>query len=201
MSSVPGTSCTNHWEVIEGLQNCTRCLRPFCGDCLVTIGGAPYCAQCKYEQVRDVESGVSGVDLASRGRRFAAQFLDGLLFAIPVWGFLFASSGAAALSGMARGSVPTGFRYFSYFAGVLFVVYEALMLSWRGQTLGKMAMHVKVVRPDGSPISNGQAWGRAVVRGLLFSFLAIINYLPAFLTKERTCVHDMAAKTRVVNWS
>lgn len=75
------------------------------------------------------------------------------------------------------------------------------MLSWRGQTFGKMAMRVKVVRADGSDISRGQAWGRSAVRTVMLSVLAILNYLPGLLTKERTCVHDMAAKTRVINWN
>jgi uncharacterized RDD family membrane protein YckC len=201
MSNVPGISCTNHWEVVEGLQNCSRCAMPFCGDCLVTIGGRVYCANCKHEEVRDVVSGVSGLQLASRGRRFAAQFIDGCLYLIPfvaiMWGFF----GTSSLSSMSRGVLPEGFRLFSYAGAAIFVMYEALMLAERGQTLGKMAMHVKVVRADGSDISRGQAWGRAIVRALMLSVLAIINYLPAFLTKDRTCVHDMAAKTRVINWN
>jgi uncharacterized RDD family membrane protein YckC len=55
-----------------------------------------------------------------------------------------------------------------------------------------------VVQAGGQEISGGQAWGRAVVRGLFVSFLSIINYAPAFFTKEKTCIHDMAAKTRVI---
>jgi uncharacterized RDD family membrane protein YckC len=198
MSSVPGTSCTNHWEVIEGLQNCTRCQRPFCGDCLVTIGGAPYCAQCKHEQVRDVESGVSGLQLASRGRRFAAQFLDGLLFGIPFWIVILSIYGNL----FARPAVmQSTVRWPSYGLAVLFFVYDGYMLSRYGRTVGKMAMKLKVVQPDGSPITARQGWGRAAVRAILFSWASILNYLPILFTKEKTCLHDMAAKTRVVNWS
>jgi uncharacterized RDD family membrane protein YckC len=80
-------------------------------------------------------------------------------------------------------------------------VYEGLMLAARGQTVGKIAMKVKVVRPDGSDISTGQAWGRAAMRHVLVSCLCIINYLPAFFTLEKTTLHDMVASTRVVNWS
>ena len=201
MSNVPGVSCTNHWEVIEGLEHCSRCTLPFCGDCLVTIGGARYCAHCKDEQMRDVVSGVAGVQLASRLRRFAAIWIDGLITAIPLWTVIFSLYGFSLFGRMARGVVPPGMRYLSYSAGVIFFVYEGLMLASRGQTLGKMALRIKVVRADGSPISKGQAWGRSAVRAIMLSFLAILNYLPVLLTKEKTCVHDMAAKTRVVNWS
>ena len=42
------------------------------------------------------------------------------------------------------------------------------MLSMKnGQTVGKMALRLRVVRPDGSPITTGQAWGRAVMRLVL----------------------------------
>lgn len=201
MSNVPGVSCTNHWEVIEGLEHCSRCTLPFCRDCLVTMGGARYCAHCKDEQMRDVVSGVSGLQLASRGRRFAALWIDGFVTGIPLWTVLLSIYGLSLFSRMSRGVVPPGMRYLSYTAGVVFFVYESLMLASRGQTLGKMAMRIKVVRADGSDISTGQAWGRSAVRAILLSVLAIVNYLPSLLTKEKTCVHDLAAKTRVVNWS
>ena len=74
------------------------------------------------------------------------------------------------------------------------------MLSARGQTLGKMAMKVKVVAADGAELTTGQAWGREITRSIL-GFLYIVDYLPAFFTKEKTTLHDLAAKTRVVNWA
>ena len=69
-----------------------------------------------------------------------------------------------------------------------------------GQTLGKMALKVRVVRPDGSPISPGQAWGRVAMRTIL-GCLWIVDYIPAFFTPERTTLHDMVAGTRVVDAS
>jgi uncharacterized RDD family membrane protein YckC len=96
---------------------------------------------------------------------------------------------------------PLWFQPLALLVVVLYVVYEALMLGARGQTLGKMAMKIKVVRTDGTPISRGQAWGRAFMRQILASCLSIFNYLPAFFTKDRTCLHDLVASTRVVNWS
>ncbi len=73
------------------------------------------------------------------------------------------------------------------------------MISVRGQTLGKMALRIKVVRPDGSPVSAGQAWGRALMRGVMIHILGLVNYIPAFVTKQKTCIHDLVANTRVVN--
>jgi uncharacterized RDD family membrane protein YckC len=61
-----------------------------------------------------------------------------------------------------------------------------------------MVTGIKVVSPEGRDISRGQAWGRAVLRQIFFSYLALINYLPALMTKQKTAVHDIACKTRVV---
>jgi uncharacterized RDD family membrane protein YckC len=189
--------CRNHVEVSEGLRRCSRCGAPFCRDCLVSIAGAPYCATCKNEQLLDVRSGVStaaNVDLASIGRRFVASFLDGLIIGVPSLILIFMFVGVARQTG-SRFTSP--FFLFPTIAGVL---YQAAMLAQRGQTLGKMAMKIKVVQPDGDDITSGQAWGREVSRALL-GLLYIVDFIPAFFTKEKRTIHDMLAGTIVVNWA
>jgi uncharacterized RDD family membrane protein YckC len=194
--------CSNHVEVSEGVRPCARCLRAYCADCLVTIQGQPFCATCKTEKLLDIQSGSDAAVLrfATLSRRLAAQWIDGILFGIPI---VFAV-GVFLYFGLDHGKEPSPFLMIGmvFFAAAFFlgfIAYEALMLGYRGQTLGKMLLHIKVVRPDGLPISKGQAWGRALVRGVMVQMLAFANYLPAFFTNERTCVHDMAAKTRVVS--
>ena len=191
--------CRNHIDVSEGVRRCGRCGSPFCSDCLVEIGGKPFCATCKTEQLLDVRSGVSDVlDYASIGKRFGAAFIDGLITGIPMWIVIMVvmgASGARGMSGTARFTSPA-FYFFSLAA----VAYQALMLASRGQTLGKMALKVKVVRADGSNISTGQAWGRELSR-MVLGCLYIVDYLPAFFTADKRTLHDMIANTRVVNWS
>jgi len=193
-------ACRNHSDVVEGLRYCSRCGQVFCPDCLVSIRGNTYCATCKAEELLDLTSGVDQftLDLAGIGRRFAALFIDSLLLSIPIVaigiGMVFAVAGNKNFN-------PIWVQPAALLAIVLFVAYEALMLAARGQTLGKMAMKIKVVRADGLPLSAGQAWGRAFMRQILASCLSIFNYIPAFFTKERTCLHDLVANTRVVNWS
>jgi uncharacterized RDD family membrane protein YckC len=81
---------------------------------------------------------------------------------------------------------------------LLYVAYDALMIQFRSQTLGKMAVKTKVVRIDGTPVTAGQAWVRALTRWAL-NYLYIVDWITIFFTRERLCVHDMLAKTRVVN--
>jgi uncharacterized RDD family membrane protein YckC len=192
--------CSNHVDEAEGVRRCARCAAPFCPDCLVELSGRPYCGACKAEHLLDLRSGVdrSQLPLASLGRRFAAILLDGLLIFIPmciilalvVFFTLWRSETLLPMLNLLR--VP--------FA-LLTLLYEGLMLQFKdGQTLGKMVMRVRVVRPDGTSISTGQAWGRVVTRTVL-GCVWFINYLPAFFTPEKTSLHDMLAGTRVVEIS
>ena len=59
------------------------------------------------------------------------------------------------------------------------------MLSRRGQTLGKIALKIKVVRPDGSPITTGQAWGRSLLRGIMIHVLRCSITSPHWRRKKR----------------
>lgn len=195
--------CRNHWDVVEGLRQCSRCGQTFCHDCLIDIAGYSYCASCKNEQLLDVRSGVTtsaNLNLASLGRRFVALLLDGLIIGIPFAIVIGLIVFGAAASGRMRPELFMAVQPLSWLSIVVMLVYEGLMLSARGQTVGKMAMKIKVVRADGSDLTTGQAWGRAAMRQVLVSCLCIINYLPAFFTPDKTALHDMVATTRVVNW-
>lgn len=193
--------CRNHVDVSQGVRECSRCGQPFCPDCLVEIQGMPYCATCKSEHLLDVRSGVdkTTLDYAGIGRRFVAVFIDGLITGIPGMIIVFAFLMPTLRAG-GNAQPPQFFNAWFIIPSIIAVIYEAMMLKSKGQTLGKMAMKIKVVRPDGSQISGGQAWGRAVARTLL-GILYIVDYIPALFTKERTTLHDMAARTRVVLWS
>ncbi len=190
--------CRNHIDVDAGVRRCARCGMPFCPDCLVEISGRPYCLMCKSEQLLDVRSGVDRlqVQYATILRRFGAYFLDQILMAIPMWAlmafFVFLPA--------SRGEQPNPlFNIVLFPFSFLALFYEGLMLQYKnGQTLGKMVTKVRVVRPDGSPISPGQAWGRSVMRVVL-GCLVIGDIIPAFFTLEKTTLHDMIAGTRVVD--
>jgi uncharacterized RDD family membrane protein YckC len=195
--------CRNHVDVSEGVRRCSRCGATFCRNCLVDIQGRPYCATCKTEQLLDVQSGVDRtvLDYAGIGKRFLAQFVDGLVTGIPtmiiVMFFVFTT---IAAGGKKPPSTNPFVNFWFLIPAIGALIYEAMLLSRRGQTLGKMALKVKVVRPDGTPISGGQAWGRALSRALL-GFLYVVDYIPALFTKEKTTLHDLIARTRVVNWT
>jgi uncharacterized RDD family membrane protein YckC len=189
-------ACRNHPDVIEGLRYCSRCGGQFCSDCVVTINDRLYCAPCKNEQLMDVRSGVdrTGLNFAGILKRFGAIFIDGLIINLPLYFIMF----GMMFSTMNHGQPNPLINLISIPFMFVNLIYEALMLQFKnGQTLGKMALGVRVVRPDGSPITPGQAWGRSAMR-LVLGCLWIVDYIPAFFTDEKTSLHDMAASTRVV---
>jgi len=192
--------CVNHFDSIDDLQHCARCGRVFCADCLVMLRGLPYCAACKTEQALDVQSGVDPMQAhyAHLGRRFLALIVDYIVVGIPMQVF----SGVSQAVAVFFKNVPlqlaiTGGVFVIYM--VVTVSYEALMLLLRnGQTIGKLALQIRVVGVDGSPLSKREAWIRPIVRFFATAF-CFADYFPAFFTGERTAIHDMAAGTRVVN--
>ena len=100
------------------------------------------------------------------GLGFRLRLLVGLLF-LPFYIFLFLGAGASA----APPDLGLGTTALLTIGGAAAVfLYEGLMLSSRGQTLGKMAVGIKVVTPEGQEIGAGQAWSRALVRQVFFSY-------------------------------
>jgi len=185
-------SCPNHADAVSGLVRCARCGIAYCTDCVVELDGRPYDAACKEEQIRDLKSGAVGADIASAGRRLGGVFVDGLLF-LPIWGF---AAVKYAAPGLFDNFVPR-----ILLPGLAYVVYEALMLQYSGgQTLGKKAVRIKVTNADGSELSAGQAWARALSRQLMsYTYvLGLVDALMVFTTNRRT-LHDRIGKTIVVN--
>jgi len=202
--------CTNHPEVIQNIQKCSVCGKMFCPDCLVELKGAQCCAGCKTERVKDVQSGYDAatLELASPWARLGAVMLDGIIVVMPL--VIIVVVGAFAVAGFAGGGGRKGSAAIFIVAivaalllmFVIPVIYEALMLASSGQTLGKKIVGIRVVTADGGKISTGQAWGRTLLRFVMnmlpYSVGTLIDVLPIF-GAERTCIHDMAAKTRVIN--
>ncbi|MEQ1884877.1 MAG: RDD family protein [Bryobacteraceae bacterium] len=75
--------------------------------------------------------------------------------------------------------------------------YEIFFVSARGATLGKMALGLKVVRPDGAPISISQSAGRYLAQ-ILSAVILCIGYIMAGFDDQKRSLHDRLAGTRVI---
>lgn len=76
------------------------------------------------------------------------------------------------------------------------IVYGVWMHGKWGQTLGKMALGMKVIKVDGSPLGYGGAflrWLGSILSGLILA----IGYIMAGLRSDKRALHDLIAGSRV----
>jgi uncharacterized RDD family membrane protein YckC len=66
-----------------------------------------------------------------------------------------------------------------------------------GQTIGKMAAHIRVVGADDGPLDAASALRRTLA-GLVSAIPLGLGFLPAFLGPDRRALHDRLAHTRVI---
>lgn len=134
------------------------------------------------------------VDTAGLGSRGIAQIVDSLIQIGLLLGF-FLIAGGFGLEGSAGAAVVL-LGVFVVFWGY-FIVFEGL---WGGQTPGKRAQRIRVVRSDGQPVG----WTEVIVRNLL----RIVDVLPAYyivgavsvlVTRRSQRLGDLAAGTIVVH--
>lgn len=114
--------------------------------------------------------------------RAGAYMIDG--FIVAVVSVVFNLILPAALSVVARLLVSAGY-------------FTVMPVQNNGQTLGKMAAGVAIVRDDGSPLGYGRAFARWL--GYLVSGITLcLGFVCAAFTPRKRALHDYIVDTRVV---
>ena len=178
-----------------GGVECTVCHQTFPSDQTIKYGTVHVCAGCKPRFMQSLREGAkfSGtLELAGIGRRFLADIVDTILLYVIIFSLMFAVFALQTQPGAGA------FFVINVFPTLLMLTYQTIFLGWKGQTLGKMALKVIVVNPDGSKISYAKALGRAAAE-ILSGCLLAIGYLIAFWDDEKRTLHDRLANTRVIN--
>ena len=75
--------------------------------------------------------------------------------------------------------------------------YEGFFVARLAATPGKMAMGLKVVCADGSPVSLGRAFGRYFAK-ILSAMILCIGFIIVGFDAQKRGLHDMICDTRVV---
>lgn len=133
------------------------------------------------------------------GRRFAASFIDGIIVEVMslIVGFMSGIAMAGAGGGLTAAGRSSAGALGSALAVVIATAYYAGMLSAFGRTLGKMALGLRVVGPDG----GNPSFLRAVLRELIGKFVSCIvlclGYLWMLWDGEQQTWHDKMAGTHV----
>lgn len=142
--------------------------------------------------------------------RVAATFIDGLILAVVtgvvlrVFGFDFGEyfEDDASLTVATR---TIDFVYLGASVPIAALYFVPLMVRWRGQTVGKRALGIAVIRADRRPLDAGTVILRQIVaQYILVSVLPVlgpVNYALPLLDGQNRAGHDFLARTRVVRAS
>lgn len=176
------------------LVECSVCHGNFPQDQTIKYGTMSVCASCKPRFLQGLREGTARpagtLSYAEAGPRIVAKILDLVIG----WGWSFGMQMLALNFGQG-----TAMWILTYaVSSIVGLAYVPVMLAWRGQTVGKIVMKIKVVNPDGSKISGWKAVGRWLAE-FLSGCACFIGYIMAFFDEERRALHDRIASTRVVS--
>lgn len=118
---------------------------------------------------------------------FVLQFLLGSLLAL--------AGVAAAGQQASAGNIAILVQLFGF---ALSCGYYVVFTGYGGQTPGKMALRIKVIRRDGSPLSYGRAAFREVPAKFISGIILGIGYLMVAFDEQKQGLHDRMADTYVI---
>ena len=193
------------------IRYCAECGRPTPLDELAHFGDILICPNCKNNYAQKLREGVAS-NLATAGHfqyagfwiRVLAAIIDGIILAVAdtIVQYVALRPFMAALQ--AEQATPADAMGVLAAAGVVWLVgsvigccYESIFISRMGATPGKMALGLKVVRPDGGPVDLGRAVGRYFAK-ILSALILGIGYIMVAFDSEKRGLHDMICDTRVV---
>jgi uncharacterized RDD family membrane protein YckC len=129
--------------------------------------------------------GAAPVQYAGFWARFAAVFLDGLIISIPL-----------NIVTRAAGDAAPVIQLIGFIAGV---VYYAFLEGSTGQTVGKLALSIRVV--DQNTLQPGIGTGRGIGRYFarwLSALPLLLGYFWMLWDKDKQTFHDKLARTKVI---
>lgn len=164
------------------------------------------------------------VMLATWGRRFGAYIIDNILLSVPLAFYIFTgmseqfSSQAllasvdpvtgqpdtAAVESLAGGMLALQLKAYLIYV-VLGTLYYVVCHGTIGQTVGKMAVGIRLIRDDGSKVGWGVALKRALINPivqivpLVGGFVGILNGLWPLWDDRCQSLGDKVARTLVVD--
>jgi uncharacterized RDD family membrane protein YckC len=185
-------------------HTCVQCGQLFPEGEMLNYEGSWVCAACKPAFFQRIKEGVAApgtLVYASVGSRFLALFLDGLIiFGIILVPSIILGVIMGATQNIAGGPTAVSGGISILLGLILYIlppIYEIFMIGKYGATWGKMAMKIKVVRPDGGRLSYGRSTGRYFAK-ILSALILYIGFLMAIWDKEKRALHDQICQTRVI---
>ena len=164
---------------------------PYCRKCGKELSeGATFCPSCGAR----VEFGLEFV-LASWGERLIAWLIDMIILGVLLAWFVL--PGFYWIPKAWGGMVPRWIPFVDLgFRNVVYFLYWTLLEGMYGQSVGKMAMKIKVTNLDGGPIDTGRAAIQSIGKAFLLPIDCIVGWIMYPVNHQRLFNH--IAETVVV---
>ena len=174
---------------------CQQCGQIFAQNDMIQYQSSWVCAGCKPVFMQKLKEGVSvagDMEYAGFWIRFGAKFVDNLIL-----GVINGIMQAAIVAVIAPSNPIAAFGILFILQMGLFIGYHTYFIGKHGAPPGKMACGLKVVTPEGEPVTYGRACGRYFAE-LLSSLTLTIGYIMAAFDEEKRSLHDRLCNTRVI---
>jgi predicted Zn finger-like uncharacterized protein len=170
-----------------------------CPSCKLQQPQMTHCGQCGLALAMSEATAVS-IPYAGFWLRVVASIIDSLaLFAIQmVCGILLRLTSSLVADVMVGGGNTSQFLILLLFNLVINWAYFVVFTGSCGQTLGKMALRIKVVRTDGSDFGYGRALLREVPGKFVSGLILGIGYLMVAFDERKQGLHDKIADSYVI---
>ena len=152
-------------------------------------------------RVDDVPAG--GPELAGRGTRFGAAFLDGLIQGGVYYALAFTLF-RSLIPNMQTGASVAGLAGQFVVSIVIMLVLQGYLLATQGQTIGKKLLGIRIVRSDGGKVDPARVIGLRYVLIWALAVIPVVGWIFALVDAlmifrdSRKCLHDNIADTIVI---
>lgn len=179
---------------------CSSCYRQFPENEVLRFQDSWVCAACKplfFQRLKEGGAVPGILDYASFWPRFGAKIIDIIITNVASGIIQFGA--IIPITMISKNQSLIGVVYLiSYLLAMgMNFAYYVYFLSKHSATPGKMALGLKVVTPEGAPITAGTATGRFFAE-MLSALICGVGYIMAAFDEEKRALHDRLCNTRVV---
>ena len=172
---------------------------------------AQFCYRCGLRLPEQAAAVLEAIQYAGFWRRVAAYLIDGffinivsdVILAIVLFivsavspGFEQSYSPMDLMLGTST-DIPTWYLLVTLGIVIIGIAYWTIATGWKGRTVGKLMLGMKVVRTDGSRVGYGRAFGRFWSYYLCWCTLGA-GFLPIAWTRQKRGLHDLICDTMVI---
>jgi len=172
----------------------------FCSSCgadlRVVAGAESDKSNDFFENDPHLKIGDTTVEFAGFWKRFLAYLIDGLIMGASIYAITLGVTFLLALLGYYNDGIVI-----AIYSVVIIctVIYYSIFESSKFQaTPGKMALGIKVTDSNFKKLSFGHALGRFLFK-IISGVILYIGYIMAGFTPKKQALHDILAKTYVIN--